>query len=123
MNKIKVVIIFGGCLEEYDVLVKFVIEIVVNINIEKFDLYYIGIIKNGVWKLCKKLCMEWEVDSFFVIFFLDRKMYGLFVMKEREYEIWCIDVVFLVLYGKCGEDGVIQGLFELFGIFYVGCDI
>jgi D-alanine--(R)-lactate ligase len=34
-----------------------------------------------------------------------------------------LDVVFPVLHGKLGEDGAIQGLLELSGIPYVGCDI
>ena len=34
-----------------------------------------------------------------------------------------LDVVFSVLHGKLGEDGAIQGLLELSGVPYVGCDI
>jgi len=34
-----------------------------------------------------------------------------------------VDVVFPVLHGKNGEDGTIQGLFELAGIPYVGCGV
>jgi D-alanine--(R)-lactate ligase len=34
-----------------------------------------------------------------------------------------LDLVFPVLHGKLGEDGAIQGLLELSGIPYVGCDI
>src|SRR5262249_44834809 len=34
-----------------------------------------------------------------------------------------LDVVFPVLHGKTGEDGAVQGLLELSGIPYVGCDV
>ena len=34
-----------------------------------------------------------------------------------------MDLVFPVLHGKQGEDGAIQGLLDLSGIPYVGCDI
>ena len=34
-----------------------------------------------------------------------------------------MDVVIPVLHGRFGEDGAIQGLLELSGIPYVGCDI
>ncbi len=34
-----------------------------------------------------------------------------------------MDVVFPVLHGKLGEDGAMQGLLELSGIPYVGCDV
>ncbi|HGC6292295.1 TPA: D-alanine--(R)-lactate ligase, partial [Enterococcus faecium] len=123
MNRIKVAIIFGGCSEEHDVSVKAAIEIAANIDTEKFDPHYIGITKNGVWKLCKKPCTEWEADSLPAILSPDRKTHGLLVMKESEYETRRIDVAFPVLHGKCGEDGAIQGLFVLSGIPYVGCDI
>src|SRR6185369_1760722 len=33
------------------------------------------------------------------------------------------DVVFPVLHGPLGEDGTIQGLFELAGVPYVGCGV
>ena len=32
-----------------------------------------------------------------------------------------VDCIFPILHGKNGEDGTIQGLFELSGIPYVGC--
>ncbi|HAQ40763.1 MAG TPA: D-alanine--(R)-lactate ligase VanF, partial [Clostridiales bacterium] len=43
--------------------------------------------------------------------------------KNDEYQIQHIDVVFPVLHGKTGEDGSIQGLLELSGVPYVGCNI
>ncbi len=38
-------------------------------------------------------------------------------------DIIAFDVVFPVLHGPYGEDGTIQGLFEIAGIPYVGCDV
>lgn len=43
---------------------------------------------------------------------------GLFNSKE-----YSIDLAFPALHGKNGEDGTIQGLFELLNIPYVGCDV
>jgi D-alanine-D-alanine ligase len=34
-----------------------------------------------------------------------------------------VDIAFPALHGSFGEDGTIQGLFEMFGIPYVGCDV
>ncbi|SDI30783.1 D-alanine-D-alanine ligase [Alteribacillus persepolensis] len=34
-----------------------------------------------------------------------------------------IDVAFPIVHGTFGEDGALQGLFELYGIPYVGCDV
>ena len=47
----------------------------------------------------------------------------LFVKKgfiKKEYKI---DIAFPAFHGAYGEDGTIQGLFEMFNIPYVGCDV
>jgi D-alanine--(R)-lactate ligase len=47
----------------------------------------------------------------------------LLVLDEGKYETITLDIVLPVLHGKFGEDGAMQGLLELSGIPYVGCDI
>ncbi|MGG1516922.1 D-alanine--(R)-lactate ligase [Paenibacillus oryzisoli] len=124
MNRVKVAILFGGSSEEHDVSVKSAIEIAAHIDNDKYEPIYIGITKSGVWKLCEKPSVEWENGSCYTaVLSPDKQMHGLLVRKNHEYEIRQIDVVFPVLHGKSGEDGAIQGLFELSGIPYVGCDI
>ncbi|HHA4396169.1 TPA: D-alanine--D-alanine ligase, partial [Enterococcus faecium] len=69
-------------------------------------------------------CAEWENDNCYsAVLSPDKKMHGLLVKKNHEYEINHVDVAFSALHGKSGEDGSIQGLFELSGIPFVGCDI
>ncbi len=124
MDRLKVAVLFGGCSEEHDVSVKSAIEISANIDIEKYEPIYIGITKSGTWKICAKPCVEWEnSDCSLAAIFPDKKTHGLLLMKGYEYKIRPIDVAFPVLHGKSGEDGQIQGLLELSGIPYVGCDI
>jgi D-alanine--(R)-lactate ligase len=50
-------------------------------------------------------------------------VHGLLVLERGNYETVRLDLVFPVLHGKLGEDGAIQGLLELSGIPYVGCDV
>ena len=50
-------------------------------------------------------------------------MHGLLVLEQGRYETISLDLVLPVLHGKLGEDGAIQGLLELSGIPYVGCDV
>jgi D-alanine--(R)-lactate ligase len=47
----------------------------------------------------------------------------LLVLERGQYETISLDLVFPVLHGKLGEDGAMQGLLELSGIPYVGCDV
>lgn len=42
---------------------------------------------------------------------------------ERLVEISGVDVAFSLLHGPFGEDGTIQGMFEMMGIRYVGCGV
>ena len=45
------------------------------------------------------------------------------MLRPEGAEIVKLDVIFPVLHGKNGEDGTIQGLFEMSGIPYVGCGV
>lgn len=124
MSKLKIAVLFGGCSEEHDVSIKSAQEIATHIDTEKYDPVYIGIAKSGMWKRCEKPCAEWENDDCSLAAILpDKTIRGLLLMKDNEYEIRPIDAVFPVLHGKTGEDGAMQGLLELSGIPYVGCDI
>lgn len=53
----------------------------------------------------------------------DRSIHGLLVLEQGHYETIRLDVVLPILHGKLGEDGAVQGLLELAGIPYAGCDI
>ena len=123
MNKIKVAILFGGCSEEHDVSIKSAMEIAKSIDTERYEPLYIGITKGGVWRLCEKPCREWEAGGTSAILSPDKETHGLLVWNTHGYETQRVDVVFPVLHGREGEDGAMQGLLELSGIPYVGCDL
>jgi D-alanine---(R)-lactate ligase len=124
LYRLKIAILFGGCSEEHDVSVKSAKEITNSIDTEKYEPIFIGITRSGVWKLCEKPSMDWENENCSsAVLSPDKRMHGLLVRRDKEYQIQRIDAAFSVLHGKSGEDGAIQGLFELSGIPYVGCDI
>ena len=62
-------------------------------------------------------------DGRAVVLSPDRSVHGLLVLEPGRYETIRLDVVLPVLHGKLGEDGAMQGLLELSGIPYAGCDI
>lgn len=124
MYKINVAVLFGGCSEEHTVSIKSAMELAANMDTEKYQPFYIGITKSGIWKLCEKPCLDWErYAKYSVVFSPGRNTHGLLIQKDAGYETQLIDVVFPMIHGKFGEDGSIQGLLELSGIPYVGCDI
>ncbi len=124
MDSLKVGIIFGGCSEEHPVSVKSAQEVAKNLNTEKYEPFYIGITKSGAWKLCDGPDANWENGGCrSAVLSPDRSVHGLLVLEQGQYETISLDIVLPVLHGKLGEDGAMQGLLELSGIPYVGCDV
>jgi D-alanine--(R)-lactate ligase len=127
MDRLKVAILFGGCSEEHPISVKSAQKVAKHLDIEKYEPFYIGITKSGAWKLCdgpgeigkngeNNHCRPAMLSP-------DRSVHGLLVLEQGQYKTIRLDVVLPVLHGKLGEDGAMQGLLELSGIPYVGCDI
>nr|AEU25623.1 D-alanine-D-lactate ligase [uncultured bacterium] len=120
----RIAILFGGCSEEHDVSVKSAMEVAASIDTQKYAPIYIGITKTGVWKMCERPYPAWEGgDGRRAVISPDRETHGLLVGESGECRAVHIDAVFPVLHGRSGEDGAVQGLLELSGIPYVGCDI
>jgi D-alanine--(R)-lactate ligase len=124
MDRLKVGIIFGGRSEEYPVSVKSAQEVAKNLDTEKYEPFWIGITKSGAWKLCDGPAADWEYGGCRpAVLSPDRTAHGLLVLEKGKYETISLDLVVPVLHGKLGEDGAMQGLLELSGIPYAGCDI
>src|ERR687888_2251445 len=124
MDRLKVGIIFGGCSEEHPISVKSAQEVAKNLDVEKYEPFYIGITKSGAWKLCDGPGENWENGSCrLAVLSPDRSVHGLLVLEQGQYEAISLDVVLPVLHGRLGEDGAMQGLLELSGIPYAGCDV
>jgi D-alanine--(R)-lactate ligase len=124
MRKLTIAVLFGGCSEEHDVSVKSAMEIAAGIDRQKYEPLYIGISRSGVWKMCERPRADWEDGSCSsAVVSPDRATHGLLVAVGGEGRPVHLDAVFPVLHGTTGEDGAVQGLLELSGIPYVGCDI
>jgi len=126
MPKLKIGVMFGGCSEEHPVSVKSAREVAKHLDTEKYEPFYIGITQSGVWKLCDGPDEGWENSAGpTAVVSPDRNVHGLLVLDHdnNHYETIRLDLVLPVLHGKLGEDGATQGLLELSGIPYVGCDV
>ncbi len=124
MDRLRVAIVFGGVSEEHPISIKSAREVAQNLDPAKYEPFWIGITSSGAWKLCDGPDPDWESGCCRpVVVSPDRTVHGLLVLDRDRYDMIRLDVVFPVLHGKTGEDGAIQGLLELSGIPYVGCDI
>ena len=128
MDRLRIGILFGGVSEEHPVSVKSAVEVANHLDLAKYEPFYVGITEAGEWMLCDRPGADWEVGARPATLSPDRGVHGLLVVDgqgldgERS-ETIRLDVVLPLLHGKQGEDGAIQGLLELSGIPYVGCDI
>ena len=130
MSKIKLAVIFGGQSSEYSVSLHSASSAIENMDLDLYDLTFIGIdedgkwyyypgdvdgIEHGDWKNHPELCDVVLSCSHTYKGFLKLKKDGTFEPME-------VDCVFPILHGPNGEDGTLQGLLKLADIPYVGCD-
>ncbi len=131
MKKTKLLVVFGGMSTENEVSVVSATSVIKNLNKEKYEIFPIFISKDGHWykinienfeennsKNNSKLNYE---DS-------DNLEKNEVLKNKKEIEnvfsyLKNMDAIFPVLHGLYGEDGTIQGTFELLKIPYVGCKV
>ena len=126
----KALILFGGVSSEHDISLISAKSVIENTPRDKYDIITVGITKDGRWYLYtgdvenlpedKWLCDKDKLKP--AVISPDRADHGIIVLGEKAKKIK-VDVVFPVLHGKNGEDGAVQGLLQLAGIPFVGCDM
>ena len=96
----KLGVVYGGMSTEHEVSINSAKSVIENLNKENYEIFEIYITKNGEWLDKEK-----------------NKIENIFKYLKK------LDVIFPVLHGKYGEDGTIQGLFEMLKIPYVGTGV
>lgn len=121
--------IFGGVSSEHEVSCVSAASVVDNIPRDKYAVSMLGITKTGEWYLYEGGTELLPGDKWVesgcctrAVLSPDRADHGILVFRETGIERIKVDVVFPVLHGKNGEDGTMQGLLDVAGIPYVGCD-
>ena len=125
-----VTIIFGGQSSEHEISCLSVMNVIKNLDESRYERTLIGITKEGKWLDVSDPSSiengEWRESADTVAFSPDASTKCYYIFKNgdpaRTEVVWP-DVVFPVLHGLYGEDGSIQGLFELAKIPYVGCGV
>ena len=128
---IKIAIIYGGRSSEHSVSCISAGAIMSHLDPEKYELYPIGITQQGTWTVGEsdpeKLrstngVMPTVTLTKEVSLAADPARRGQFRFVDGSQHV-TVDVIFPVLHGLYGEDGTIQGLFELSGVPYAGTGV
>ena len=114
MQKLKLGVIFGGMSTENEVSVVSANSVLKNLDRTKYEIFPIYIGKDGNWY------SYIENDK--------EKKFGEEIKNKEKIQnvieyLRKLDILFPVLHGLYGEDGTIQGLFELLKKTYVGCGV
>jgi len=133
-QRLRVAVVFGGRSAEHEISLlsaRFVLE---SLDPVRFEPVLVGIDKSGRWLLQEpSLLLQGARDPRAVA--LDQAKPGVLMPPHpgaglvattgvgASGALGRIDVVFPVLHGPLGEDGTIQGLFELAGVPYVGSGV
>ncbi len=113
----KIAVIFGGMSSEHDVSVVSGTSVLKNLDKEKYEITPLYIDKDGTWYKYTKNVKEIEVAT------IGDKLQELEKIENVLEELKKQDVLFPVMHGLYGEDGTIQGLFEIIKKPYVGCKV
>ncbi len=128
MNKKNVLIIFGGKSGEHEVSVRSATAIEENIDQDKFNTHVLGITQDGKWHYgssTAEISANLKVLPPDIQVLLPSENEGatLSLNKASGLEKITFDVIFPIIHGTNGEDGVLQGLLELSNLPYVGSNV
>jgi D-alanine-D-alanine ligase len=137
MKKIRVAVLYGGRSGEHEVALRSAASVINHLDRSKFEIIPIGIDKSGKWHLAGPELLQQKTTSLPIFrdspevvmpSNSDAGETGVVALNPSEgvtsaSHTQSFDVVFPVMHGTNGEDGTIQGLFELSEVAYVGCGV
>jgi D-alanine-D-alanine ligase len=135
-RKPRVAVVFGGRSSEHVISCSTAGSVLAAIDREKYDVVPIGIAQDGRWVLESGDPERLRIESADKLPHVDATRPGValertsaatdLVVSEPSQPprtLGEVDVVFPVLHGPWGEDGTIQGMFEMAGVRYVGAGV
>ncbi len=127
MEKKKIAVLFGGQSSEHIVSCMSAVNVINQIDRQKYDVLLIGITEDGHWLKADTTediqSGAWRDSKTEAVISPDATKKGIMITEGGKTTHQPVDVVFPVLHGLYGEDGTIQGLLELAMIPYVGCNV
>lgn len=136
MAKKRIVVMYGGKADEHSISCISAASALRALDTDKFEAIPVGITKDGKWIVNGENPLGWRLDEGLptvektpgakdVVLEVALGQDGFFAREDDGTltPFGHVDAVFPVLHGPYGEDGTIQGLFEMMGVPYVGCGV
>ncbi|KAB5745794.1 D-alanine--D-alanine ligase [Bifidobacterium adolescentis] len=136
MAKKRIVVMYGGKADEHSISCISAASALRALDTDKFEAIPVGIAKDGKWIVNGENPLGWSLDEGLptvektpgakdVVLEVALGQDGFFAREDDGTltPFGHVDAVFPVLHGPYGEDGTIQGLFEMMGVPYVGCGV
>lgn len=136
MAKKRIVVMYGGKADEHSISCISAASALRALDTDKFEAIPVGITKDGKWIVNGENPLGWSLDEGLptvektpgakdVVLEMALGQDGFFAREDDGTltPFGHVDAVFPVLHGPYGEDGTIQGLFEMMGVPYVGCGV
>lgn len=136
MAKRRIAIMYGGKADEHSISCISAAEVLHALDTEKFEPVLIGITKDGQWITDGESPLDWDMATAMPTVErtdASRDVVVDFALGQDGFlarnddgtleSLGHIDAVLPVLHGPYGEDGTIQGVFEMLNVPYVGCGV
>ncbi|MBP3543157.1 MAG: D-alanine--D-alanine ligase [Lachnospiraceae bacterium] len=122
-----IAVLFGGQSSEHEVSCMSAVNVVANLDKEKYEQILIGITKEGEWLKVDSVEQiengSWRESRVHAVISPEATKKSVLLMENGAVTEQKLDVVFPVLHGLYGEDGTVQGILELAKLPYVGCGV
>jgi D-alanine-D-alanine ligase len=127
-RKLTVAVLFGGRSGEHEVSLMSARSVLSVLDRTRYDVIEIGITHQGAWLTGQQGLAVFEQGKTETLLPAslnpDPSRPGLFIMRgDRQEKLADVDIYFPVLHGTYGEDGTLQGLFEMADVAYVVANV
>ena len=127
-HKLNLLLLFGGRSGEHAVSLMSAASIKEAIDKEKYVVHQVGITQDGAWLTGQSTLETFKDGSIAglseVVLINEQGKVNLYTRSNNQLRLLTsVDVIFPVLHGTYGEDGTIQGMFEILDAAYVGAGV
>ena len=131
-KKLRVAVLFGGRSGEHEVSLMSARSVIAALDPSKYEIFPVGITHAGNWVIGENVLDALEQNKIEELtpaaLLPNPSEQGLYAIRNTQHGemlelLSSIDVLFPVLHGTFGEDGTMQGLFELADVAYVGAGV